>query len=111
MDDLIHKAQDAWVAELDNARKEAETQRKLAQASLEGVNKLLGNLYYGNKALGSNDFAREALLYGYLKNGLEKITDKSEALEWRQELAASLSRQRMYDSAMVVLNSILSEKT
>ncbi|MFN7120307.1 MAG: hypothetical protein ACK4TA_26195 [Saprospiraceae bacterium] len=96
LDELIKTTQDQWVNELDQA--------------LERSNKLLNNLYYGNKALGSNDNAKDFLLYNILSEGLKNITDENVRLEWRLQMAGIYARLKAYDAAIILLDSILQEK-
>lgn len=96
LDELIKSTQDKWVNELDQA--------------LDRADKLLNNLYYGNKALGSNDTEKDYLLYTILTEGLKNITDKNLRLEWRHQLANIYSRIKAYDVAITILDSILLEK-
>ncbi|GEM_PF-2415943 len=102
LDALIKITQDKWVAELDKARKDTE-------AALNQSTKLLNNLYYGNKALGSNDSAKDLLLYDILSKGLQNITDKNLKLEWQHQLASVYSRLKAYELAISQLDSILLE--
>lgn len=110
LDELIKKAQDAWVAELDNARKDAELQKQRAEASLDRVNQALTNSYYNNKALSFNRINAYFLFYEKMRTAISIMEDEAMALEWRDLAANLLLELKAYDLAAQEYDSILTVK-
>lgn len=110
LDDLIKKTQDAWVLELDKARKDAEVQRQRAETSLDKVNQALINSYYNNKALSFNKIESYFLFYEKMRSAISLLEDEAMALEWRNLAANLLLELKAFDIAAQEYDSILTIK-
>ncbi len=110
LDALIKKTQDAWVQELDNARREAERQRQIAENSLNRVNRLLSSTFYGNKLQTLNNIEEHYESLHTVNIALEHIEDSNQRLELLHQKARIFSNLNMYDSTIVILNKVLTEK-
>ncbi len=110
LDDLIKKTQDAWVQELEDARREAERQRQIAENSLDRVSRILSSMFYGNKLQTLNSLEASYLVYNTLQTALPYVEDSNQRLELRYQQARTLSDLKLYDLAIDLLDSIILEK-
>lgn len=110
LDALIKKTQDAWVQELDDARREAERQRQIAENSLNRVNRLLSSTFYGNKLQTLNSIEAHYESLHTVDIALEHIEDSNQRLELLHQKARIFSNLNMYDSTIVILDKVLAEK-